>query len=249
MAKHFEFHLGQQTFLLRLRFGCGLFCAVFLIVFCILGQWQIHRYAFKKNLVDSYHHGLTAISKTPQALTGPVEALQFQPVDTVGIYDNAQTILVQNRVYHDQLGYEVLTPLRMRGDAKLLLVDRGWIPQSKAGDLAAPADEQPVHGHIKIDNEYQFILGDNVLASEGSQKVIQRIDLNDISRITNETFYPCVLRLNPEEANGFVREWTISAMQPVRHLAYAAQWFAMGLIVLIAYFCFCLERVKNAKNS
>jgi surfeit locus 1 family protein len=85
-----------------------------------------------------------------------------------------------------------------------------------------------------------------VLLHQASTLVIQRIDMKDIQRETHQAFYPFILRLNKADPHGFVRDWTITTVEPARHVGYAVQWFAMALTLLIAYFCFCIERVKHA---
>mgnify|MGYP000287747715 FL=1 len=40
-----------------------------------------------------------------------------------------------------------------------------------------------------------------------------------------------VLLMDPDEDNGFVRQWVPEKMGPGRHYAYALQWFAMGIVL------------------
>ena len=239
-----QFLFCRKTYLFKLRMGIGLFWAVFFGLFCALGVWQLHRYDYKKNLLATYQQRLASLPKPFQA-----DSQQFQTIVVTGRYLNQLTMLVQNRFYKDQPGFEVLTAFKIPHDEKLLLIDRGWISSQfrEKGNLST---HSPVHGndvvvgYVKFLNEYQFILGENILYPNASPIVMQKIDTKKLSEITHQAFYPFILRLSANQPNGFVRDWTITTVLPERHMGYAVQWFAMAFVLLIAYFCFCCERVK-----
>lgn len=229
------------------RIGFTIFCLSFFILFCVLGVWQLHRYQHKKTMLVTFQER----SSTPKSflqLSHFIDALQFQRVTVEGEYVNEMTMFVQNKIYKGQVGYEVLTPLRIKNQKLMLLVDRGWIQQP--ADKSLPKieninQEQQIEGYIKLLNEYQFILGNNILEPARSPLVMQKINIDDISKITHQTYYPFVLRLDASQKNGFVRDWVITSVEPERHLGYAIQWFVMAIVLMIAYFCFCCERVKE----
>ncbi len=207
------------------RVAFSILC-LFLFCLCIaLGIWQLHRYAYKKALLTTH-----------------------QSITVRGHYLNALTVLVQNRFYHDELGFEVLTPLQLSHDKKLLLIDRGWIKKPNNGslpDIHNVTTEQEIKGHVKLLNEYQFILGENILEPEKKPLVVQRVDVNELSQVTHQLFYPFSVQLNADQQNGYVRDWTIVTVPPSRHMMYAIQWFAFAVILLIGYFCY----VKSGKNE
>jgi surfeit locus 1 family protein len=246
-----RFSICQHTYQLRFKAGFSALCAIFLLLFVTLGVWQLHRYHFKKNLIENYEHSLTAKQQNLLTLIANHENVQFKHVSVSGQFVNDLTMLVQNRVYNNQLGFEVLTPLKTQ-DGKLLLIDRGWIakPANQPLPLIPPAHEvKSVEGYIKLLNEPQFILGQNILDTSSKPLVMQKIDVNEISQITHQIFFPFMLRLNESQPNGFVRDWVVSTVLPERHMGYAVQWFSMALMLLIAYFCFCCERIDSEKKS
>jgi surfeit locus 1 family protein len=251
MTELLQFHFRQKTYEIKFRWGFSLLC-VFLFCLClVLGVWQLHRYTYKKILLKTYQDRLAESPKDFKLVVN-TEDLQFQAVNIKGRYVNSLTLLVQNRFYQDEQGFEIFTPLKMPNDNKLLLVDRGWIKKAEnklLPDIEAVTKEQAITGHIKLLDEYQFILGENILASATQPLVAQRVDVKELSQITHQSFYPFVLRLNASQPNGYIRDWTIVTVLPARHMAYAIQWFALALVLLIAYLCFCCEEKKtNAKN-
>ncbi len=237
----------MKRYCLRFKLGFSLLC-LFLFSLCItLGVWQLHRYAYKKTLLMTYQERLKAAPKAFKDIA-QTNDLQFQSVSVQGNYRNDLTLLIQNRFYHDELGFEVFTPLQIPHDKKLLLIDRGWIKKSELNSLAnATSGKQKITGHLKLLNEYQFILGANILEPDKKPLVLQRMDVNDLNQVTHELFYPFILQLNANEPNGYVRNWTITTIPPARHMAYAVQWFALALVLIIGYFCFCCEEVKEKK--
>ncbi len=242
-----QFNFRHQTYLFQFRVVFTLLCLFLFSICCLLGIWQLHRYTYKKILLNQYHERLTAEVK-PFREIAEQSNLQFQHVNVAGEYLSNETMLVQNRFYHDQLGFEVLTPFRVFGEKKLLLVDRGWVQkplQQVLPEIPSVDGKQNIQGYIKLLDEYQFILGDNILEPDDKPIIMQRIDMNDISATLQQRFYPFILRLDPAQSNGFVRDWTIATVTKERHMGYAVQWFALALVLLIAYFCFSFERKET----
>lgn len=226
------------------RWGFSLLWLGFFILLNALGVWQLYRYQDKKILLATYQQRLLA---KPTPLVEP--ALQFQHLALKGHYLNSLTMLVENRPYQDKIGFEVLTPLAINGQQQVLLIDRGWLPKTNQALPTIPtvSGEQEITGHVKLLNEYQFVLGKNILQPHSFPLVMQKIDINDIMHSTQRDFYPFILRLDQAAPHGYVRDWVITAMPPARHMAYAVQWFVMALVLLVAYLSFCCTRIDSKK--
>ncbi|MCC2667000.1 MAG: uncharacterized protein K0S63_916 [Gammaproteobacteria bacterium] len=190
------------------------FCAFFIILFSLLGCWQLHRYEYKKNLLHTH-----------------------QKITVKGYYMNNLTLFLQNRYYQGHYGIEVITPFKTTGENKLLLVNRGWI---KTNNPTVPINtiqgKQKITGNIKLLNEPEFILGKIILKQTPTELIIQKIDINALSEATHKVFYPFILRLDATQPHGFVRNWAITTMPPDRHMAYAIQWFLMAAVLLVIFF-------------
>lgn len=245
MAKPAHFRLGSVSFIYTLRVGFLLFFVCFFTLFCLAGTWQLHRYHYKKELLATQQ----ANSQAPViAWSNSFQPSQFQRVEVRGHYVNDSTLLLVNRIKKGVQGFNVLTPFHISGNSKLLLVDRGWVAKSDYKMQFASKEmssEQVIEGYIKFLDEQPFILGKNVLNNQSPPYQIQRIDIEDIQRVTHQDFYPYVLRLDQAQAHGFLREWIVSAVIPERHLGYTIQWFVMAIVLFIAYLCFSCERVKK----
>src|SRR6187401_404602 len=113
--------------------------AVLLIALTVyLGLWQTHRGDEKERrqrLLEA------RMAETAVVLTGsvaPDDALVYRHVRAAGEYDAAGQIYLDNQVMQGRAGYFVVTPLRLR-DGAVVLVNRGWIARGPAYPSPPPA--------------------------------------------------------------------------------------------------------------
>jgi len=215
-----------------------------IVLFCILGIWQLYRYYDKQTLLKTYEARLHELPKPFEFLSGKLENIQFQPVVVEGEWLPAFSMLI-SRLHQGKLGFEVITPMRVMGGQKWLLIDRGWMPK---GDkflpfLAPISGKLQLLGYIKLVDKHTFILGKNILDTSVKPWVMQKINIDELRGLTKHDFYPFLLRLDPGESNGFVRDWVISIAPPERHMMYAIQWFALAIVFLIGSF-FYIQRAR-----
>jgi len=219
-----------------------IFWLLFVVLFCFLSYWQLCRYHYKKKLLTSYQQQLTA---KPVVFETIKTFKNFQHVALIGEWKNNSTILIQNRLYHDRLGFEVLTAFKIPQKNKYILVDRGWLPQLSDNylpDIKPILTVQSLTGYIYFPDGYQFILGKNILQPLARPLVVQKIDLAEISKLLQHDFFPFILRLDQNSVGGFTRDWIISAVPPERHLGYAVQWLLMAVVLFILSIRFCFRR-------
>lgn len=220
---------------------------VFLSLFIALGVWQIHRYHYKKFLLQKFQQ---AAHSQPLALSTikNFNNIRFQHVRARGYYINDKTMLVQNRIHQQQLGFEVLTPFQIEGSQKVLLVNRGWVPMppsQKAPFIKSVNGTQIISGVINVLDKHIFILGKNILYPSKWPLIMQKIDLGEIAKLTHFQLYPFVLRLDANQANGYVREWKPINVKPQRHVGYALQWFGLAFALIIAYLFLSRKKIKH----
>src|SRR3990167_7634699 len=83
-----------------------LFWLFFFILFIYLGIWQLHRYHYKINLINTYHAAIAAkpIALAQVTLNPPPAFLQ---VTTEGFFLNDKTMLLDHQDNDGHNGYEV----------------------------------------------------------------------------------------------------------------------------------------------
>jgi cytochrome oxidase assembly protein ShyY1 len=55
--------------------------------------------------------------------------------------------------------------------------------------------------------------------------------------------------LDPGEPDGYARHWTAPGFPPMRHIAYAVQWFALALTLAVIYFVTNTRRIETAPHE
>ncbi|MFC1996506.1 SURF1 family protein, partial [Chloroflexota bacterium] len=95
-----------------------------------LGIWQLDRLEQRRAFNTQV---LSQINEPPLLLTnnevsGDVESFEFRTVQIDGQYDLANTLVLGNQVWDEQIGVHLLTPMIVSGTDDIILVDRGWIP-------------------------------------------------------------------------------------------------------------------------
>lgn len=203
-----------------------------------LGFWQLHRAYLKHYLAADYEarSHLKPLSMIPTKVN---PTLQFYPVLLKGKYDNKHQFLLDNRIYHHQVGYEVLTPLQLTDYHILILVNRGWIPQGESRHslpiLKPITGLQFIRGRLKIPSQKELVL--NKMEENPGQwpRVVQKIDLSSLKDALGKPLSPYIVLLAPKTPNGFIREWKLTTLSPTQHIAYAIQWFTFALLLLVIY--------------
>lgn len=146
--------LGALRLLTERGWALGLLGMMILsVAFVQLGGWQHHRYAAKvlRNTWIEANYGaepvpLAVVLPTPSA---PLpQDQQWRPVTIEGVYETSGQLVVRNRSFGRESGFEVLVPLR-RDDHSLVLIHRGWVPMGQTG-VAPAAVPLPPPGRVEV---------------------------------------------------------------------------------------------------
>lgn len=216
-----------------------------------LGVWQVARGREKARLLTEVAVGQAS---APLDLNdAAVESIPSgRPVRVRGVFLGDHQGLLDNQVRDGQVGYDILTPLRVNGHNDLLLVDRGWLargprredlpqwstpdwPVTLLGTLHPPVDVPLVSGEISD--------------TFGGAWVVSEIDPATLTSRLGAAVAPRVLRLLPQSEHGFRRDWPVVSMSPQRHYGYAVQWFGLALALLALYAVAGVRRGRAAEHS
>ncbi len=217
---------------------------LFISLFIRLGFWQIQRADEKKEMIAA---------ETASALKPPLNwsashklPAQYQKIFIHGHY-LPHVFLLDNQHHNHQFGYDVLSPLQL-ANGELVMVDRGWIlgdsTRQTVPEIESPQEIIKLQGNVYYPSEKQWILGPLLEEKKNNVTIVERMDAKLISQILQKKVYPFIIRLDKQDAYGFVREWAIVSMPPERHLAYALQWFVMALIILIIFVALNLKKKR-----
>lgn len=230
----------QSHFIAHWRFGIlALLCCLF---FSRLGAWQLARADEKKQLLLSQQQLATQVPIDWKS--GNTLPIQYQPIRVKGHFLPV-TLLLDNQHYQHQFGYDVLSPLIV-DKGKVILIDRGFVPAHANREIvpsvSTSTGDVEIVGSTYFPSDKNWALGNIFDKKQASLAVIELIDARVVGQFLHKSVYPFIIRLHPEAADGFVREWPVVSMPPSRHLGYAVQWFAMALVSLMLYIILSIKK-------
>lgn len=165
--------------------------------------------------------------------------LRFFSVVLEGTFDNQHPILIKNRLYQGQNGFHVLTPFKPSSSAKIILVNRGWIPENEAEkilDFGSIPDGVTISGILLAPSK--SLTGSGINEKKvGWPLIVKEPDIQKIGDILKNPINPYILFLSPSSRYGFVRDWVWlkSAAGAERHKAYAKQCFMIALVLTLLF--------------
>lgn len=215
-----------------------------------LGFWQLSRLQGRRAANAAIERQIAA---PPLALDGAAlaaadsDALAFRRVVVRGTWDYDREFELRFRSYDGQPGVHLLTPLRVAGTDRAILVDRGWIPLSQAGPTGRRAFNQGPEGEAQ-GLAYVSIPSDSPPTGTGGprQDAIAQIDLAAIGAQLPYPLAPVWVRRLPVGDN---RTPPLAESPPDlgdgTHLAYTIQWWAFAATLLITYVIFANQMLRR----
>ncbi|MDD2659765.1 MAG: SURF1 family protein, partial [Methylococcales bacterium] len=203
----------------------------------------------KRLFLEQQEQGLASseIIQLSSAVDGNADALRYKKVQAVGHYDQAHQFLIDNQISAGKAGYFVLTPFVLEGEAKAVLVNRGWVPlnQNRAvlPDLQIKEDQTVIRGRINRFPGVGIKLAGAEIPTKGWPSVLQVADSQVLARKLAYPLFPFQIELDEDQAEGFKREWkTTTIMLPEQHIAYAIQWFALAFTLTALFIWYSCKR-------
>lgn len=214
-----------------------------------LGRWQLRRADEKRVLFDSFAAGTDATRvidlKTPHLA-------RYQHIEAAGHYDESRQVLIDNMVNAGRAGYFVVTPFALTGGG-WVLVNRGWVPlgASRADRPAIPVagDARQVRGRADNLPSPGIQMGTRLKLAPPYPVVASFPSHDELAQLLGESSWTQaadLVLLDAGEPDGYVRTWEPPGFPPLRHIAYAVQWFALALALAVIYVVTNLKRPGGA---
>jgi cytochrome oxidase assembly protein ShyY1 len=205
-------------------------------IFVALGVWQLARNNHKHELVA--REKAAYAKPAPDVTALPASAHDGTRVEASGTFDGAHETILRNQVRNDDVGVDVLTPLRL-ADGSAVMVDRGWVRASASGGLTTdppPSGRAVVHGLLHSSNA--FATGDTIDHLADGRLGVPRVDLGAIGKTLPyrlKTVWIEAQAITPKPSAHAPSLPTPPPPDPVNHLEYAIEWFAFALIPIIGW--------------
>ncbi len=197
------------------------------------GVWQTGRGHTKEMLRDRYEAMLKDAPVTLDAASRDGTALDLRRVTVGGHWLAERTVFLDNRVLHGRAGFHVLTPLKIAGSERMLLVNRGWIAvgpdRAQLPPVPTPTDAVSVEGIARTLPDTAFRLGEDAPGS----RIWQSIEARRVAQAFGPAMLSLVVQQTSDSADGLVREWDRPDFGTDKHRGYALQWFALALASVV----------------
>lgn len=237
--------------LLRVRCGRWTFAptlwptlatGVFLALTLWLGNWQSGR-AEEKRVMQSR---VDAAMREPPVHVGAEQidrvSVLDRRIEVQGRFDDAHTILLDNRVHRGVAGYHVLTPLRIEGSSLSILVNRGWVatgPSRASLPLPPVATASVKLEGRAVDPESRYVeLGD----AAPSGRLWQNLDIDRYAVQHRLTLQPVLLLQTSAQPDGLLRDWPRPDAGVATHVGYAFQWYSLATTLAILWLALNMKR-------
>jgi cytochrome oxidase assembly protein ShyY1 len=236
------------------RWGAYLALVIVFAIACgLLSWWQWARRAETlaegKLVTDNYESAPVALDSLLPGLGSWKPGEEWRPVELHGRYLTDHQLLVRNRVFNDNPGFEVLVPFQL-DDGRVFVVDRGWLPIGSQQDTpdhvpAAPTGEVTVVARLQ---QSEPVLPGRT-APRGQIPEINAGEVANFAGTTGSSYtgaYGLLASETPPPA-----ERPAAVQEPVidegPHLSYAIQWIAFAVLAFIGLiWAFRREKRINA---
>ena len=208
-----------------------------------LGRWQMHRAEYKEGLQAQLE---SRAAEPPLHLTGPVpsaEPLFFRRVHAEGEWIADRQIYIDNQIHEGRAGFTVITPLRLRGSASAVLVNRGWEARGpqypQAPGVEVPAGEVRVDGLATVPPaRFLELSGETVTGN-----VWQNLSIERYRERTGLDVLPVVVLADPP-APGLAAFTERPDTGVAKHREYEWTWFALAATAFSLWVALNVRRAR-----
>jgi surfeit locus 1 family protein len=230
---------------------------IFAITFCgfiVLGFWQIDR-ADQKNVLNSNYtdrqqEAIIVLDKNN--VIDEKSSLLWRKVEFEGSFINKQNIILDNQIFNQIAGFNIITPFKIRGSDSLVLINRGWHPNLKNREtlpiINEISGERLLQGHIASFPVSGIKLGKNNIETLNSQIFrFQRLDAAELNYFFSAKMMPYMIYLDPIIDKELYGNFKLPAPDSQKNYGYAFQWFAFAITLLIIFIRLSMKRKSNGK--
>lgn len=227
-----------------------LFTIPALIVLLYLGTWQLQRLQWKNALVHAIEEKIAIPeAKLPEHLPdAELKSWQYRRVTLTGtfLHDKELYLYAGAREYRGDQGYRVFTPLK-RKDGRIILIDRGWVPQDKKAPATRPQTqekgEQTIHGAIMLGEQKHYFTPENM----PGKNMWYWIDIPAMRHTSGEPFQDFYIMEAEDKQDKKKLPYGQDLTVKIRndHLQYAITWYSAALSLIVIYILYHRKKLPK----
>jgi surfeit locus 1 family protein len=225
-----------------------------------LGIWQLDRLEQRRafNSRVAAQQAAPTLELAGSGLESDLPEMEYRGVTLTGEYLHEDQIALRNRVWGNQPGVHLVTPLRISGTDRAILVDRGWIPAEAMDPAAWPAYDEAgvvtVQGVIRRSTTRPDLGSrDDPIRAPGEEplKVWNLLNVERIDQQVSAELLPVYVQQAPDpvQAGPPYRSLPDLELTDGPHLGYAGQWFLFALILGIGYPFYLRRQSRDAQQA
>lgn len=205
-----------------------------------LGAWQMSRAAQKLALhaAIEQRQALAPVSQRELLASRNGVDLLHRAVVLRGAWAGNRTVFLDNRQMQGKVGFYVVTPLRLEGSDAVVLVERGWVQRNFLERGKLPAIPTP-DGVVELRGRlapppaklYEF-------AGAAAGPIRQNLDWAQFRAETGLALLDLAVQQTGGPSDGLLRDWPEPASGVATNYGYAAQWWALSILIAILYVWF-----------
>lgn len=244
--------------LLKLRVGQWAFAPtlwptlaalIFFVLTLSLGNWQSNRADTKRALQARYD---AAVREPPIHVGNTLvdrDSVLYRKLEVEGVFDDAHTILLDNRVLNGVAGYHVLTPLRIDGSQLAILVNRGWVATGRSREQV-PAPPTPA-GRVRlegmaVDPHTRYV---ELAPTTPQGRVWQNLDFARYAATSGLELQPVLLLQTSSLPDGLQRNWPRPDTGVDTHVSYAFQWYSLAATLTALWLIMNVKRCRDGSAN
>lgn len=229
--------------------------AIVFAIACVgLSKWQVDRTnqarAANELVSRNFNSSPRPLTEVLPTLTSYQPDQEWKQVSLSGRYLQGDQLLVRNRPFNGNPGFEVLTPLRL-DDGSVFIVDRGYVPTGNNQDTPDAVSE-PRTGRVAVVVRLQA--SEPVLDGRSAGKgQVATIHLPTVAKLVGKPTYTHAYGLMVSESPAAATR-PMAQPAPVLdeglHISYAIQWVLFGIMAFLGlgYAIRTEYRLRNADD-
>lgn len=240
--------MSRYSFLFTARWLKYIAMAIIVVIACVfLALWQKDRRDQREQEIATITANYSAdpvaldsVLTTPDSELATAE--EWTQVEMRGTFVDGDTVLARNRTVNDTPGFYVVTPFELADGTRIAVV-RGFTAEEDEVP-AAPSGEQTVVAHLRPAQDGS--------EDDNPQGMIRAIDPARIPGMDDDYahVYAEASSIGTEGAiEDGLTPLPMPELDPGNHLSYMLQWFAFGIMIIIAVWISARRERKAAAEA
>ena len=217
-----------------------------------LGFWQLSRAEEKKYILEQQNASMALPEYFLDSIPADLSVIEYRKLVIKGRYLNQFPIYIDNKVYHGQVGYQIVVPLQLSGGSDVILVNRGWLKatesRSRLPVFKKIEHEVSLKGIAKLNPKDVASLGSKNRLGTNWPALVRWVDASALDKDIPGKVATFLFLQDPTAADELKREWKFINSPPEKNISYAIQWFSLAGLLFIIYIVANTRRLNKQVN-